>query len=261
MLLLHIDAFTATPFGGNAAGVCMLDREHDSGWMQSVAAELKLSATAFLVPREDGFAIRWFTPIVEIDLCGHATLASAHALWEEGLISADATARFHHAKMGLLSAERRNGFVYLDFPATEFTETAAPEDLLESVGVTPRWIGRARRDFLLELESEEAVRTVQPNLALLKTVDARGVIVTSASSSNYDFVSRFFAPAFGIDEDSVTGSSHCALGPFWAARLGRDKLRGYQASARGGEVAVEVRGDRVWLGGQAVTVLRGELRA
>jgi PhzF family phenazine biosynthesis protein len=197
---------------------------------------------------------------VEIDLCGHATLASAHALWEERLIAADATARFHHAKIGLLSAQRRESNIFLDFPATTLSETTAPEGLLESLKVTPKWIGRARRDYLLEIESEDELRAIVPNLPLLKSVDARGVIVTSRSEK-YDFVSRFFAPSFGIDEDAVTGSSHCALGPFWAGRLGRQKFRAYQASARGGEVAVEVRGDRVHLGGKAVTVVRGELIA
>ena len=260
--LLQIDAFTSEPFRGNPAAVCLLDRETDERWMQHVAAEMNLSETAFLLRRDDGFSLRWFTPTVEVALCGHATLASAHALWSEGVLDEAETARFH-TKSGLLTAERRGDWIELDFPATPDEAASAPPALLESLGIAaPVYVGRNKFDFVIELSSEELVRSITPDFPRLRSVPARGVIVTSRSESGeYDFMSRFFCPAVGVNEDPVTGSAHCCLTPFWAARLGRDELTGYQASARGGVVRVRLAGDRVKLGGRAVTILRGELFA
>lgn len=257
--IAQVDAFTDTPFRGNPAGVCVVDTPRTAQWMQSVAAEMNVAETAFLEPRADGFGLRWFTPLVEIDLCGHATLASAHLLWETARLPEAAQARFH-TRSGLLTADRRGAWIELDFPATPAAAAEAPPAMVAALGVTPKWIGRSRFDYLVEVDSEETVRGVAPDLAALAAVETRGVIVTAPSASrSYDFVSRFFAPRAGIDEDPVTGSSHCCLGPYWAARLGKHEMTAYQASARGGVVRVRIAGDRVRLGGQAVTVLRGVL--
>lgn len=257
--IVQVDAFTAEPFAGNPAAVCLLPAPRDDQWMQHVAREMNLSETAFLTRQEDGFNLRWFTPAVEVDLCGHATLASAHVLWEEGYLQPDAVARFH-TRSGLLTAERRGNLIELDFPATPEEPAATPAGLAEALGVTPQYVGKNRFDYLVQVASEEIVRGMQPDFTPLRKLPVRGIIVTSqASSPDYDFVSRFFAPAAGVDEDPVTGSAHCCLGPFWAQRLGKQELVGYQASARGGVVRVRLEGGRVRLGGQAVTVLRGEL--
>ena len=259
--IVQVDAFTDHPFAGNPAAVCLLPTPADARWMQDVAREMNLSETAFLVRQSDGFDLRWFTPAVEIDLCGHATLASAHVLWGDGHLAAGTQARFH-TRSGLLTAERRGEWIELDFPATRAEPAAAPAGLTVAVGVTPRFVGRSRFDYLLEVDGEDVVRGCKPDFGALARVDARGVIVTSrAAAAGYDFVSRFFAPRAGVDEDPVTGSAHCALAPYWIAKLGRPELVGYQASARGGTVRVRLQGDRVRLGGQAVTVLRGDLTA
>jgi predicted PhzF superfamily epimerase YddE/YHI9 len=257
----QVDAFTDRPFAGNPAAVCLLPAERDAGWMQLVAREMNLAETAFLVRRGDGFDLRWFTPAAEVDLCGHATLASAHALWEEGHLPPEATARFQ-TRSGLLTAERRDGLIWLDFPATPPVDAAAPPELTSGLATTMLSVGRTPFDYLVVLESEAAVRGLEPDPGRLARLPVRGVIVTAPSATDeQDFVSRFFAPAVGVPEDPVTGSAHCALAPYWANRLGRRDLRGYQASARGGLVHVRVRGERVLLGGQAVTVARGELLA
>jgi PhzF family phenazine biosynthesis protein len=260
MRLLQIDAFTSEPFKGNPAAVCFLDGEREDTWMRNVAAEMNLAETAFLLPRGEEWSLRWFTPTVEMDLCGHATLASAHALWEEGLLAPDREARFH-TRSGLLTAGRNGHLIEMDFPSTPAEPAELPKLLLSALGsITPVYVGQSRFDYLLELESEAAVRGLQPDLAALRKLDARGVIVTSRSEAEqFDFISRFFAPAAGVDEDPVTGSAHCCLTPYWAGRLGRNDLTGYQASARGGVVKVRLEGDRVRLAGGAVTVLRGEL--
>ncbi|HYI08582.1 MAG TPA: PhzF family phenazine biosynthesis protein, partial [Thermoanaerobaculia bacterium] len=227
-----------------------------------VAAEMNLSETAFLLPRDDGYSLRWFTPAVEVALCGHATLASAHALWEEGLLGPDDTARFH-TQSGLLTATRNGDWIELDFPATREERAEAPEGLLESLGVTdPVYVGKNKFDYLVELASEELVRELDPDHGRLRRIPVRGVIVTSRSAGqDIDFVSRFFAPGSGVDEDPVTGSAHCCLTPYWSAKLGKDEMVAYQASKRGGTVRVRLAGDRVKLGGRAVTILRGELVA
>jgi predicted PhzF superfamily epimerase YddE/YHI9 len=263
MRLWQVDAFTSEPFAGNPAAVCLLDGPRDDRWMQRVAAEMNLSETAFLLPEGEAYRLRWFTPAAEVDLCGHATLASAHVLFSKkggpGGIA-------FLTRSGELRALRRGELIELDFPALPPAEEQPPPGLVDALGVRPRSAHRSRFDRLLELESEEAVREVRPDFRALRAVDTRGVIVTARASAaparrGHDFVSRFFAPAVGIDEDPVTGSAHCVLAPFWAARLGRSEMTAFQASPRGGEVRVRLDGDRVFLGGRAVTVLEGELLA
>jgi PhzF family phenazine biosynthesis protein len=227
--------------------------------MQQVASEMNLAETAFLVRRGEGYDLRWFTPAAEVDLCGHATLASAHLLWEEGHLAPAATASFH-TRSGILSAQRQADMIWLDFPATPVRPATMLPDLERAVGAPIKYLGRTAFDYLIEIESEAALRSLAPDLTLLAKLAVRGVVITAGSSDGrHDFVSRFFAPRLGIPEDPVTGSAHCGLGPFWAARLGTNELAGYQASPRGGTVLVRVDGERVHLGGQAVTVLRGEL--
>jgi PhzF family phenazine biosynthesis protein len=227
--------------------------------MQHVAQEMNLAETAFLVRRAEGFDLRWFTPSLEVDLCGHATLASAHMLWEEGHLPASQPAWFH-TRSGVLTATRNDEMIWLDFPATPSHPADAPSALQSGIGATMLYVGRTPFDYLVELESESRVRSLVPDLAALARLGTRGVIVTARSTDPaYDFVSRFFAPGSGIAEDPVTGSAHCGLGPFWAARLGKQELVAYQASARGGAVRVCLEGNRAHLGGHAVTVLRGEL--
>jgi PhzF family phenazine biosynthesis protein len=257
--ITQIDAFTDKPFAGNPAAVCLLPEARDASWMQAVAREMNLAETAFLVRQADAFQLRWFTPTVEVDLCGHATLASAHALWEEGQLAPDEQARFD-TRSGRLTADRKGDWIEMDFPAKPEEQAAAPEGLVEGLGASPKYVGRNAFDYIVELESEDAVRALRPNHALLKKIPVRGVIVTSRGA-DYDFISRFFAPGSGIDEDPVTGSAHCCLGPFWRSRLNKSEFVAYQASARGGVVRVRLEGDRVRLSGQAVTVLRGTLMA
>lgn len=255
--IYQVDAFTDKPFSGNPAAVCILPGPADPRWMQNVAAEMNLPETAFLYREGEGYNLRWFTPTTEVELCGHATLASAHVLWETGRLGAGDGAEFHTLS-GVLRAWKNGGLIEMDFPSEPAVETLPPPGLIESLGVTPLHTGKNRFDYLIEVESEEIVRNLKPDPALLKTVPARGVIVTSLSdAAEYDFVSRFFAPAAGIDEDPVTGSAHCCLGPYWQRRLGKSAFTAYQASPRGGVVHVRINGDRVVLGGEAVTVFKG----
>lgn len=257
--IILVDAFTDKPFAGNPAAVCFLPEPRDEPWMQSVAQEMNLSETAFLLPQQEGFNLRWFTPATEVDLCGHATLASAHVVWEAGRLKQDEPARFY-TRSGLLTAERRSDWIELDFPALPEEPSAAPPELAKALGVTLKYVGKNPFDYLVEVDSEETLRNMSPDFNLLGKISVRGVIVTSLSASkDYDFVTRFFAPRSGVNEDPVTGSAHCCLGPFWSSRLDRSEFVAYQASARGGVVRVRVRGSRVHLGGQAVTVLRGNL--
>jgi PhzF family phenazine biosynthesis protein len=257
--IVQVDAFTSTPFSGNPAAVCVLPGPAEVKWMQSVAAEMNLSETAFLHREGDGFQLRWFTPTVEVDLCGHATLASAHVLWEEGHLGRGERAHFA-SKSGTLTAEWRDGLIELDFPAGPTSAARAPAELTQGLGVEFTFVGTTPFDYLVEVASEEVVRGLRPDMNALARIDARGIIVTArATTPRYDFVSRFFGPNAGIPEDPVTGSAHCALGPYWQARLGKDAFFAHQASPRGGDVRVTVAGSRVKLGGQAVTVLRGEL--
>lgn len=257
--IFQVDAFTDRPFSGNPAAVCVVTAHRDDRWMQDVAREMNLSETAFLRARPDGLDLRWFTPTTEVDLCGHATLASAHVLWAEGFVDRGEKILFH-TRSGTLSAELKDGSIELDFPREQDERTSAPEGLRDAIGAPLLYVGRNRFDYIVEVDSEETLRSLRPDFALLSRIPARGVIVTAASSaSGYDFVSRFFAPRLGIDEDPVTGSAHCCLGPFWRRRLGKDCFIAHQASSRGGVVRVRIDGGRVYLGGQAVTVLRGEL--
>lgn len=255
----QVDAFTDRPFGGNPAAVCWLESEPDPLWMQSVAAEMNLSETAFVRRLPDGLELRWFTPTVEVDLCGHATLATSHALWSSGTVPADETLRFH-TKSGVLVCRRAGDLIELDFPATPALPATAPEGLLAALGVEAVHLGKTKFDYLVELKSANCVRAVRPDFQKLAEIPCRGVIVTARSDDpEYDFLSRFFAPAVGVNEDPVCGSAHCCLTPYWAARLGKFKFKAYQASARGGVLHLRLDGDRVILGGQAVTVWRGEL--
>jgi PhzF family phenazine biosynthesis protein len=258
-IVYQVDAFTDKPFGGNPAAVCILDEPRDAVWMQNFAMEMNLSETAYLERSEDGFNLRWFTPRVEVDLCGHATLASAHILWETGVLPRGQEARFH-TQSGLLTATQSGDWIELNFPANPARPAKAPALLVEALKIVPLFTGESKFDFLIEVDSEEAVRNLSPNFSMLHTLDVRGIIVTSrAKTPGYDFVTRFFAPGAGIDEDPVTGSACCTLGPYWSERLGKNDFVAYQASKRGGIVRVRVAGDRVLLQGQAVTVMRGEL--
>lgn len=255
----QVDSFTEVPFAGNPAGVCFLAAPRDEMWMQQVAFEMNLSETAFLLQREDGFSLRWFTPATEVDLCGHGTLAAAHALWESGELELHDQGLFH-TRSGLLTAELKGDLIWLDFPALPESSVTPWVALVEALGIEPRRVGRFASELLVEVETEEQVRDLSPDFSALLALSEDAVVVTSRSaSSEYDFVSRCFAPKLGIDEDPVTGSVHCALGPFWGTRLGKTRLTAYQASRRGGVVHMELAGDRVRLGGRAVTVLRGEL--
>jgi PhzF family phenazine biosynthesis protein len=258
--IVQVDAFADRAFTGNPAAVCILEAPGEEGWMRSVAAEMNLSETAFLHREGDGWRLRWFTPEVEVELCGHATLATAHVLWEDGHLRADEVARFH-TRSGLLTARRAGEWIELDFPAKPILDAPAPDGLEAALGVEPVYVGRSHFDVLVEVASEAEVRALKPDMGRLAAVEARGVIVTARADgeARYDFVSRFFAPRVGVAEDPVTGSAHCVLAPYWAAKLGRDELAGFQASRRGGTVRVRAAGDRVHLGGRAVTVLRGEL--
>lgn len=281
--IIQVDAFTHIPFAGNPAAVCILNEPCDDTWMQHVAQEMNLAETAFLLKQEDGYNLRWFTPTVEVDLCGHATLASAHVLWETGQLQPGEQARFH-TRSGLLTATKQGDWIELNFPATPEQVATEPAHLLEALGVPAVYIGKNQSDYLVEVDSEEVVRNLRPNISLLAEVPARGVIVTSRAISStrafgkmelenmvqgnvdfrrdgeeYDFVSRFFAPQVGVNEDPVTGSAHCTLAPYWSQKLGKQEMVGYQASARGGIVRLRLDGNRVRLSGQTVTVMRGEL--
>lgn len=262
LTITQVDAFTGQPFGGNPAAVCLLPRPADAAWMQHVAREMNLSETAFLVRRDDGtYDLRWFTPAVEVDLCGHATLASAHVLWESGHL-ADGSRAVFHTRSGKLSATQRDGWIEMDFPAEPDRPAAAPAALAAGLGADPVYVGRNRFDYLVEVESEATLRSLSPDARRLSEIDTRGIIVTAhADTDGFDFVSRFFAPGTGIFEDPVTGSAHCCLGPYWQRRLGRADFTAWQASERGGLVKVAIRDDRVMLSGKAVTVLQGELIA
>ncbi len=265
-----VDAFTNRPFAGNPAAVCLLEEKRDASWMQKVAAEMNLSETAFLSPRAAGeWDLRWFTPVVEANLCGHATLASAHTLWQTGTTTNTGTSNAgdrlsFHTRSGVLHAERAGNTIRLDFPADLPTAlepaSATVSTLSAALGSTPLAVWRGREDLLAVLPDAESVRRLRPDIRALATLDARGIIATATGDEpGVDFMSRFFGPAVGIDEDPVTGSAHCVLAPYWAQQLGRNSLQGYQASARGGHIGVHWQGERVQLTGQAVTTVEGRL--
>ena len=258
--IIQVDAFTDRPFSGNPAAVCLLDELQDDLRMQQIAREMNLSETAFLIRQREGYDLRWFTPETEVDLCGHATLASAHVLWEDGHAARSEEMRFL-TKSGVLTARSKDGWIEMDFPAEPERHEVPPAGLAAALGIIPLYTGRNRlRDWLVEIESENVLRGLTPDLTLLRTVPMRGVMVTARSiTKGFDFISRFFAPSVGISEDPVTGSAHCCLGPYWQKRLKRYTLYAYQASPRGGVVHVRVTADRVILSGQAVTIMRGDL--
>ena len=265
MKIYQVDSFTKVPFAGNPAAVCILDRDMPDSWMQSLAAEMNLSETAFVrpAPGEDPYSLRWFTPATEVSICGHATLATAHILWSAGIHDRDSQIRFT-TKSGELTASRTGGLIEMVFPLRETEPVSEYPELSSALGVKPvsthRYSGFDEGLYLLELATPDEVTAVSPDFSKLLATDAGAVIVTSAFSiGGFDFVSRFFAPAFGIDEDPVTGSAHCYLAPFWASRLGKKKLTALQASARSGVVYCAPEGDRVILGGNAVTVFEAEL--
>lgn len=267
--VFHVDAFSHAPFSGNPAAVCVLTEPRSYIWMQRVAEEMNLSETAFLIrptaeePEAAEFAnsyhLRWFTPTVEVELCGHATLASAHMLWEQGYLQPNEDAHFW-TQSGWLHAAKREGWIEMNFPLEPEHETNIPKDLLRALDLPITYVGQNRFDYLVEVDCETSLRALIPDLGILRSLPIRGVCVTAPSSSpEYDFVSRFFAPGVGINEDPVTGSAHCCLGPYWAKRLGKQELIGYQASRRGGIIRVRVESERVVIAGKAVTVMTGEL--
>jgi PhzF family phenazine biosynthesis protein len=258
-LIFHVDAFADRPFAGNPAAVCILPGPRDDAWLQAVAGEMNLAETAFLAKESDGFRLRWFTPKLEVALCGHATLASAHVLWREGIARPDEAICFQTLS-GVLTAKQKGEEIELDFPLEPDEPIDPPANLGKALGVPLKYVGKNRFDYLVEVDSAATLRSVTPDFKLLATITNRGVIVTSRSSEpRFDFVSRFFAPAAGIDEDPVTGSAHCCLGAYWRRQLGKSEFLAYQASARGGVVRVRVDEKRAYLGGKAVTVLKGEL--
>lgn len=259
--LFVVDAFVhGGTFSGNPAAVCLLDKPANERWMQHVASEMNLSETAFAVPNGDTYGLRWFTPTVEVDLCGHATLAAAHVLWNENRSAPEKPLRFE-TRSGILTCTRHKyGRISMDFPAEPAAVTEPPAGLVEALGCDPIWVGRNRFDLLVELRSAYEVRNLRPDFGQLAAISCRGTIVTAQSDDDkYDLISRFFAPAVGVNEDPVCGSAHCCLGPYWAERLGKTKLRALQASARKGEVIVELTGDRVILQGRAETTVVGRL--
>ena len=259
--IIQVDAFTNTPFQGNPAAVCLLEKPQSTEWMQLIAREMNLSETAFIVKQESDFNLRWFTPTTEVPLCGHATLASAHILWTEGYLKPEEVANFQTLS-GLLKARLQGDWIELDFPVNLSEVTTSPPELTNALGVNIKTTVQNSLGYLVEVESASIVRDLQPNFSLLKTLSVPGVIVTSVgeTDSEYDFVSRFFAPELGVDEDPVTGAAHCCLAPFWRNKLHQDEFMAYQASARGGVVKVKYDGgSRVFLQGQAVTVMKGEL--
>jgi PhzF family phenazine biosynthesis protein len=258
--LYVVDAFTDKPFSGNPAGVCLLDRERPDDWMRLLAAEMRHSETAFLLPEADGYRLRWFTPVKEVDLCGHATLGSAHVLFETGRAAPGAEVRFY-TRSGLLTACQKDGWIELNFPAREISPAEPPAGLLDALGiVNPRFVGNNGLRYLVEIAGENELRGLTPDFPAIKATGVRAVGVTARSTDpQFDFVSRYFAPVIGIDEDPVTGSIHCLLGPYWSGRLGKTSFRAFQASARGGTLLVRLEGERVALSGQAVTVFSAQL--
>lgn len=261
MTITTIDAFASGPFSGNPAAVCILDAPASDDWMQALAGEMNLSETAFLVPDNGAFELRWFTPAVEVDLCGHATLASAHLLYESGRLASDDEARFDTRSGRLVVRMKEPGRYTMDFPATPPAASLLPDGFADTFGVEPVWTGRSRFDLFAELEDEAAVRALDPDPGAVAALGSRGVILTARADgdSSYDVISRFFAPGAGVAEDPVTGSAHCAIGPYWTSKLQTDAVACYQASTRGGRVDVRVRGDRVELTGRAVIVYTAEL--
>lgn len=259
---VQVDAFTAKPFAGNPAAICVLPSAPPEDWMQKLALENNLSETAYVVPQTDGYNLRWFTPTAEVELCGHATLAAAHVLWADGHVPPDEPCRFH-TRSGLLVAHRETNRIGVDFSRESVDSIDAPPEVIDALGVSvvaTAWSQRLGY-FIAEVANEKAVLDCRPDLIRLRDMPYKGYIVTAPGSGGVDFVSRFFAPALGVDEDPVTGSAHCVLGTYWSEKLGKTAMQAVQVSARRGEIGVEMRGDAVRLYGQAVTMLRATLDA
>jgi PhzF family phenazine biosynthesis protein len=257
---LHlVDAFTQAPFRGNTAGVCIPDGPADAAWMQQVAAELKHSETAFLFPEGETWNLRWFTPVKEVELCGHATLAAASVLFETGRVPKNIPVSFTTLS-GVLTVRQDGEWISMDFPAQPAATSMTIPGLGQALGAEPLYTGRNKYDILVELPLADDVCNLEPDMTALSAMKARGIIVTAASDlPHFDFVSRFFAPSVGVPEDPVTGSAHCCLGPYWGEKLHKTEMTGFQCSARGGSVRVKLEGDRVILGGHAVHVLFGKI--
>ncbi|MGB4270128.1 MAG: PhzF family phenazine biosynthesis protein [Spirochaetota bacterium] len=254
-----VDAFTSEMFKGNPAAVCVLSSALPDTLMQSIALEMNCPETAFVLPQDKEFILRWFAPLQEVDLCGHATLATSHVLYEQNIAIAQQELKFH-TKSGLLTVNKKGDIITMDFPQEIATKHSIPQWIIETLGVKPVYTGKNRMDYLIEVMTEEEVVELNPDFIALKKMDSRGVIITAKSSKmGYDFVSRFFAPGLGVNEDPVTGSAHCCLGPYWQQKLKKDTFTAYQASQRGGFLKVEVSESRVYIGGKAVTVLSGHI--
>ncbi|MBP1748676.1 MAG: yddE [Deltaproteobacteria bacterium] len=259
MKFFHVDSYTSRPFGGNPAGVCILTHPKVDSWMLNVAAEMNLSETAFIIRSANGYNLRWFTPKIEVELCGHGTLASAHIIWQEGLAREDEAILFQ-TKSGTLSCRRREASIAMDFPLLPEHQIDPPERLARSLGISPVYVGARGQDILVDVGSEEAVKEIRPDYSLMLELPIRGVIVTGrAGGQEFDFVSRFFAPRVGINEDPATGWAHCCLASYWSKRLMKNDLVARQVSERGGVIGMRIQGGRVELSGEAITVMKGEI--
>ena len=257
--IFQVDAFTSEPFKGNPAGVLLLTTAKPDEWMQDFAREMNLSETAYLLKLQEKYLLRWFTPKVEVDLCGHATLASAHVLFSEGLVKKDETILFESAS-GILKARYVDGWVELDFPAFEVSSGEVTSQIIDALGFEPGEIFESDVNLLVEMKNHDLVRDYLPDIEKLAMLPYQGLIITSRMEGGYDFTSRYFAPQAGINEDPVTGSAHCSLAPFWSSKLGKNELKAYQASERGGVLRVRLENNRAFIRGQAVTIFEGELR-
>ena len=249
-----VDAFTNTPYTGNPAGVCLLQEPLDEATMFKIAAEINLSETAFLYKKGELYSLRWFTPTVEVDLCGHATLSAAHILFETGEFPKDQVIRFE-TKSGILTASYKNNLIELDFPQLHVTACESNSLLEKAFGIKPLYIGKNHQRYLIEIENIKELTQIKPDFQLLQQSDLGCFMITVKSNDQYDFHSRFFAPGVGVPEDPVTGSMHCYLAPYWAKKLNKKKLQAYQASSRSGSMECEISDDsRVFLRGQAITM-------
>jgi PhzF family phenazine biosynthesis protein len=258
MVIYQVDAFTKEIFQGNPAAVCILDKEIEEELMKNIAMEMNLSETAFLLKKDKGFNLRWFTPASEVDLCGHATLASAHILWETGIIEDNKEIEFY-TKSGLLFAKKEKDLIVLDFPLIEDKETDIPKEISEALNTDIIYSGISKMDYIVEIEDESLLKSMEPDFEKIKRKIKRGLIVTAKSNDiNLDFISRFFAPSIGINEDPVTGSAHCCLAPYWRKKLNKTKFKAYQASKRGGYLEIEIKNNRVHIKGEAIIVLKAE---
>ncbi len=259
--IFQVDAFTVKPFKGNPAGVCLLEQPRDAAWMQAIATEMRLSETAFLSPKGNDYNLRWFTPSTEVDLCGHATLASAHILFELGFYDPDETI-FFHTRSGVISATFNHGTIELDMPLIRPVPAESSPLLEEILGQVPLAVARSEDKSILlaEIADPAALETFDPDFKKISTLEEINLVITAQTSEGkFDFISRFFSPKTGIPEDPVTGLGHCILTPYWAEKLNKDQLVAYQASARGGTVWCRLGKERVYLGGKAVTLFSGEV--